>query len=136
MLFFTFVSPTPLLLVRFGVYFYTFPIDTTTRLSWSMVNCSNIFSVIIAVIYRQAIKDVKPTCFAIILLPDILLNTMPGLVLFDEIVPTVLFPVDIIRVLVVAEYTTTAVDGDLDQPQDELDVRLFQGFRTQTTHSE
>jgi hypothetical protein len=55
-------------------------------------------------------------------------------VLSDEIVPTVLFLVDrilflavllvasSIRVLFVSESTTTAVDGDLDQPDDELSV--------------
>jgi hypothetical protein len=91
-----------------------------------MANCSNILSVIIVAIYRQAIEYFKPTCFAIILLPEILLNIMLGLVLFDEIVSTVLFLVDRIRVLVVAEYTT-AVDGDLDRSWDELNVSLFQG---------
>jgi hypothetical protein len=73
-LFFTFLFPT-LLFVRFGVYFYTS--RATTRLSWSMAICSIIISVIIviiAAIYRQAIQDFKPTCFAVILLPEILLN--------------------------------------------------------------
>jgi hypothetical protein len=65
--------------MRCGVAFLTSHVVVTTVLSCSVVNCSIFLFVITAAIYRQAIKDFKPTCFAVILLPDILLNTMLGL---------------------------------------------------------
>jgi hypothetical protein len=116
-----------------------------TGLSWSVVKWIILF-VTIAAIYRQTIKDCKPTCSAVVHSPEILLNIMLGLVLSDKIdvallvllvsilCLAVLLVASSIRVLVVAEPVTdeSECNDDLQQPQDELDVSYFKGCRVRT----
>jgi hypothetical protein len=123
------------LFVQFGMAFSTSPVEATTGLSWSVVNYSIILYAIISAIYRQAIKDCKPTCSTVVLLPEILIDIMLLLVLFNKVVAAFLvLLVSIlclaflvvasgIRVLGLTKYVTgeSECDDDLQQPQDELD---------------
>jgi hypothetical protein len=133
-----------LLFLQFGLAFSTFPIEAATGLSWSVVNYSIILYVITSTIYRQAAKDCKSTCSAVILLPEIFIDIMLLLVLFNKVVVAYLFLLgsmlclaflvlaNSIRVLIVTVTDESECDDYLQQPQDELDVGYFKGGRVRT----
>ena len=142
MVFFMFALHT-LLFVQFGMAFSTFPVEATTGLSWSVVNYSIILYVITTTVYRQVAKDWKLAYSAVVLLPEILIDVMLVLILFNKVVTAFLFllfsvlcltflvVVNSTRVLIVTKYDTDESEGDddLQQPQDELDVSYFNGGR-------
>jgi hypothetical protein len=143
MLFFSFALHA-LLFVQFSMAFSTFPIEATTGLSWSVVKYCIILHVITTTIYRQAAKDCKSTCSAIILLPEIFIDIMLVLVLLNKAVTAFLFLLvsmlcltflvvaNSIRVLIVTVIDESECDNDLQQPEDELDVSYFIGGRVRT----
>jgi hypothetical protein len=144
MLFFAFALHA-LLFVQFGMAFSTFPVEATTGLSWSVVNYSIILYVITTTVYRQVAKDWKPTCSAVILLPEILIDGMLFLILFNKVVAAFWFLLVSILCLaflvvtssigvLITEYVTDESESDdnLQQPQDELDVSYFKGGRIRT----
>jgi hypothetical protein len=140
-----------LLFAQFGMTFSASSIEAITGLSWSVVNYSIILYVITTTIYRQAAKDCKLTCSAVVLiLPEILMNIMVVLVLFQKVVAAFLVlwvstlclaflvMASSIRVLVVTKSVTdeSECDDDLQQPQDELDVSYFKGGRVRSMRTE
>jgi hypothetical protein len=92
-----------LLFDYFGMAFYSSPVEVTTGLRWSIVNFSIIIFVIISAIYRQAMKDCKSTCSAVVLLPEILHITILSPMLFDDVVVAFIFMlISILRLAVLA----------------------------------
>jgi membrane-associated HD superfamily phosphohydrolase len=73
-----------LLFETFGVALYDSPV-------WFAVNCNLLIFVIVAVIYRQSMKDFKPTCSAVALLPELQLIIILSLMIFDKVVAAFLF---------------------------------------------
>jgi hypothetical protein len=143
-MFFTFALHV-LLFVQFGMAFSTFPVEAMTGLSWSAVNYIIILYAITTIIYRQAAKDCKSTCSTVILLPEICIDIMLVLVLFNKVVIALLFlqfsmlclallvVAKSIWVLMVTKYDTDESESDDDlQPQDDLDVSYFKGGRIRT----
>jgi hypothetical protein len=80
-----------LLFMQFGMAFYMTNVEATTGLRWSVVNYSITLFVIVSILYRQAVKDCKISFCAVHLLPEILMDIILGLVLFDKVVPAFLF---------------------------------------------
>ena len=80
-----------LLFLQFGMAFYMSNVEAVTGLRWSVVNYSIVLFVVTAVLYRQAAVDCKWTSSFIILLPEILMDVILGMVLFDKIVMAFLF---------------------------------------------
>jgi hypothetical protein len=81
-----------LLFLQFGIsFYYLLPVDATTGLSWRVVNCSIIFFVLSAHLFRQSARDCNLTNSAVLLLPEILMDIILGLVLFDKVVVALLF---------------------------------------------
>jgi hypothetical protein len=68
-----------LILKTFGVALYTSPI-------WLWLNCNIdlILFVIVAYLYKQVIKDCKPTCSAVVLLPELLQIIILSVMMFDK----------------------------------------------------
>jgi hypothetical protein len=141
--FFTFALHV-LLFVQFGLAFYRFPIGTTTGLRWSVVNYSIFLYVITTSIYRHAAKNCKSACSAFILLPEIFIDIMLLLVLFNKVVAAFLFLLVSmlclaflvvaysIQVLIDTLRDESECDDDLQQFQDELDVGYFKGDSVRT----
>jgi hypothetical protein len=80
-----------LLFCQFGIAFHMFPAKATAGLCWSEVNYSIVLYAIIAALYRQSVKDcdmfMSDTFYSVtVLLPEILMDTILGLVLFDKVV--------------------------------------------------
>jgi hypothetical protein len=80
-----------LLFLQFGIAFHMFPAAATAGLRWSVVNYSIVLYAIVAALYRQSVKDYdtflsdasySPT----VLLPELLMDTMLCLILFDKVV--------------------------------------------------
>jgi hypothetical protein len=140
-----------LLFAQFGMTFSTSSIEATTGLSWSVVNYSIILYVITTTIYRQAVKDCKLTCSAVVLLlPEILMMIMLVLILFKNVVAAFLVlwvstlclaflvMASSIWFLVVTKSVTneSECDDDLQQLQDEQDVSYFKGGRVRSMRTE
>jgi hypothetical protein len=68
-----------LLFEAFGVALYACPV-------WSKINCNIILFVIITSIYKKAIKDCKPSCSAVLFLPELLQIVILSLMIFDKVV--------------------------------------------------
>jgi hypothetical protein len=86
-----------LLFQQFGIAFHMFNVEAVTGLRWSVVKYSIVLYAIVAPLYRASVKDcydditmhtVMTDAFysAIVLLPEILMDTMLGLILFDRVV--------------------------------------------------
>jgi hypothetical protein len=78
-----------LLFLQFGIPFYMSPAEATECLRWSVVNYSIVLYVIAATLYRQSVKDCDISDMfysATLLLPEILMDVMLCLVLFDKVV--------------------------------------------------
>jgi hypothetical protein len=75
-----------LLFLQFSMTFYMWcRVGTTTGLHWYLVNYSIVMFVIIASLYRRAIKDRNLTYSAVLLLPEILVSIVMDLVLFGKV---------------------------------------------------
>jgi hypothetical protein len=145
-----------LLFLQFGMAFYMSNVEAVTGLRWSVVNYSIVLFVITAVLYRQAAVDCKWTSSFIVLLPEILMDIILGMVLFDKIVAAFLFMlismlclamfvvVCSIRVLIVL-----SVGNDDDEEEEAKDtkeaaqdkaklgtVRLYEGVPVPVTQTE
>jgi hypothetical protein len=57
---------------------------------WLKVNCSIILFVFISSVYKKVIKDCKPTCSAVVLLPELLQIIILSLTIFDKVVAALL----------------------------------------------
>jgi hypothetical protein len=77
-----------LLFMQFGMAFSRSPVDDSTAgLRWSLCNYSIVLFVITAFHYRQHVYVFKPPCSKfLILLPEIFMNIILILLLFDKIV--------------------------------------------------
>jgi hypothetical protein len=129
-----------LLFLQFGMCFYMTSVEATAGLRWSVVNYSIVLFVITAILYRQSAKDCKLTNSAAILLPEILMDIILGLVLFDKVVAAFLFMLgsmlclslfvvlSSIRILIVTKDDECACECN-NKNELELDVSLFQGGR-------
>jgi hypothetical protein len=142
-----------LLFLQFGMAFYMSNVEAVTGLRWSVVNYSIVLFVVTAVLYRQAAVDCKWTSSFIILLPEILMDVILGMVLFDKIVMAFLFMlismlclamfvvVCSIRVLVVLSLNKDDDDDFVEEKEEakgekELAVNLFKGGRVPDTQTE
>jgi hypothetical protein len=139
-----------LLFLQFGMAFYMSNVEAVTGLRWSVVNYSIVLFVVTAVLYRQAAVDCKWTSSFIILLPEILMDVILGMVLFDKIVMAFLFMllsmlglamfvvVCSIRVLVVLSMEDKEDDEeDVEEKEEKkLAVSLFKGGRVPDTQTE
>jgi hypothetical protein len=140
-----------LLFLQFGMAFYMSNVEAVTGLRWSVVNYSIVLFVVTAVIYRQAAVDCKWTSSFIILLPEILMDVILGMVLFDKIVMAFLFMllsmlglamfvvVCSIRVLVVLSMDNgDAEEGEVNDSKEEklISVGRFEGGRVPDTQTE
>jgi hypothetical protein len=76
-----------LLFLQFGVTFSMSPVQDTTGLKLSLVNYSIVILVITVALYRRALDECQITCMVATLLPEILMDTVLGLVLCDQVVP-------------------------------------------------
>lgn len=140
-----------LLFLQFGMAFYMSNVEAVTGLHWSVVNYSIVLFVITAVLYRQAVVDCKWTSSFVILLPEILMDVILGMVLFDKIVMAFLFMlismlglamfvvVCSIRILVASSMDKDD-DDDVDVKEEAKDdkklaVSLFQGGRVPNTQN-
>jgi hypothetical protein len=135
-----------LLFLQFGMAFYMSNVEAVTGLRWSVVNYSIVLFVVTAVLYRQAAVDCKWTSSFAILLPEILMDVILGMVLFDKIVMAFLFMllsmlglamfvvVCSIRVLVVLSMEDKDDDDDVEEKK--LAVSLFKGGRVPDTQTE
>jgi hypothetical protein len=80
-----------LLFLQFGIAFHTLPAEKTACLRWSVVNYSIVLYALVAPLYRQSVKDYE-MCMSdefysiTALLPEILMDTMLLLILFDRVV--------------------------------------------------
>jgi hypothetical protein len=134
-----------LLFLQFGMAFYMSNVEAVTGLRWSVVNYSIVLFVVTAVLYRQAAVDCKWTSSFAILLPEILMDVILGMVLFDKIVMAFLFMllsmlglamfvvVCSIRVLVVLSMEDKEED---EEEEKKLAVSLFKGGRVPDTQTE
>jgi hypothetical protein len=85
-----------LLFQQFGIAFHMFNVEAVTGLRWSVVKYSIVLYAIVAPLYRESVKDcydittktMMSDAFysATVLLPEILMDTMLGLILFDRVV--------------------------------------------------
>jgi hypothetical protein len=138
-----------LLFLQFGMAFYMSNVEAVTGLRWSVVNYSIVLFVVTAVLYRQAAVDCKWTSSFMILLPEILMDVILGMVLFDKIVMAFLFMllsmlglamfvvVCSIRVLVVLSMDNG--DDDEEDVKDSKEKKLitrFEGGRVPDTQAE
>jgi hypothetical protein len=123
--FLSLVVPPALLFLQFGMaFFHTSGVDADMKFRWYMANYSIVMFVVIAALYRQTIQDFEISCLVARLLPEILMDIVLGLVLYDQVVPAFLFLLSsmlcmaifvvagIIRVFVVAIASTK---GDCDE---------------------
>lgn len=132
-----------LLFLQFGGAFYMARggQQADTGLCWSVVNYSIVMFVIIAALYRRAVKDCNlTTCSVVVLMPEIIMDVVLCLVLFGKVVPgffillcgnlvlATLVVASNIRVLVaVSNEKAYPKDEDCDEDlQDEL--AYFGGF--------
>jgi hypothetical protein len=139
-----------LLFLQFGMAFYMSNVEAVTGLRWSVVNYSIVLFVVTAVLYRQAAVDCKWTSSFIILLPEILMDVILGMVLFDKIVMAFLFMllsmlglamfvvVCSIRVLVVLSMDNGDEEGEVQDSKEEklISVGRFEGGRVPDTQTE
>lgn len=77
------ILPT-LLFSQFGMAFLMHD-DRTATMSWTIVNLSIVLFVITAWLYRHACHDANIKTIALLLLPEILMDVVLGLVLFDRV---------------------------------------------------
>jgi hypothetical protein len=82
----TIALPT-LLFYQFGVAFSMTPVQGTTGLQWSLVSFTIVVFVINAALYRRTLQDCQITCSVAFFLPEILMDTVLGLVLYGQVVP-------------------------------------------------
>jgi hypothetical protein len=139
------ILPT-LLFLQFGMAFYMSDVEAVTGLRWSIVNYSIVLFVLTAILFRQAAIDCKWTTSIVILLPEILMDVILGMVLFDKIVMAFLFMlfsmlglamfvvVCSIRVLIVLSMNDAAASKEEAEAIKEAEnkqpiVSLFQGGR-------
>jgi hypothetical protein len=133
-----------LLFMQFGMAFSRSPIDASTGLRWSLCNYCVVLFAITAFRYRQHIYVFKPPCSNfLILLPEIFMNIILILLLFDKIVSafwlllgsmhlmTVFVLENSIRFLVFTKSPSPSPSST--DEDDELDVSFFQGGRVRTT---
>jgi hypothetical protein len=151
------ILPT-LLFLQFGMAFYMSDVEAVTGLRWTVVNYSIVLFVVTAVLFRQAAIDCKWTHSLIILLPEILMDVILGMVLFDKIVMAFLFMifsmlslamfvvVCSIRVLIVLSMNEASVaakeaeaiehkEAETKAAQEKPIVSLFQGGRVPDTQT-
>jgi hypothetical protein len=141
-----FVFPA-LLFLQFGMAFCMSGKATTIQMGlwgWSVLSYVIFLFVVNAALYREAIKDYKLTWTgAVIVAPEIFINIILFLVIFDQLVAAFLFMLGSILFLttVVAVVsirgliTTDSFDEEDDHTllQDKLDMSLFKGGRSRTT---
>jgi hypothetical protein len=120
-----FVLLHSLMLRTFGVALYASPI-------WLWLNCNIILFVIVAYLYKQTIKDCKPTCSAVVLLPELLQIIILSVMMFDKEFDVALVLMSISSLCLslltaVASGEWQAVSGafNFDQPKSLLDIVLF-----------
>mmetsp|Transcript_10212 Transcript_10212/g.19599 ORF Transcript_10212/g.19599 Transcript_10212/m.19599 type:complete len:194 (+) Transcript_10212:90-671(+) len=77
------ILPT-LLFSQFGMAFLMHDVRTSS-LSFTVVNISIVLFVVTAWLYRHACADVKIQTIALLLLPEILMDVVLGLVLFNRV---------------------------------------------------
>lgn len=77
------ILPT-LLFSQFGMAFLMHD-ERTATMSWTIVNLSIALFVITSWLYRHACKDANITTVAIVLLPEIVMDVVLGLVLFNQV---------------------------------------------------
>jgi hypothetical protein len=124
-----------LVFLQFGIVFYTTPVEATTGLRWSMVIYRIVLNVLSTVLYRQSLKDCDMSYAATLLLPEILIDTMLYLVLFDKGVATfwlllagmlclaLFVAANRIRLLLIVPSASNDEDtADLKQTQDKFAV--------------
>ena len=75
-----------LLFVQFGLAFYSDP-EGCLGLRWSIVSLSIVLYTITAWLYRQACRDCQLSQSLVLLLPEVCMDVVLGLILFDRIVP-------------------------------------------------
>jgi hypothetical protein len=136
-----------LLYLQFGMAFCLSPVEATTGLSWSVVNYSIVLFVVTTFLFRQSARDCDLTGTAVLLLPEILMDIILGLVLFDKVVAAFLFMLvsmlvlavfvvlSSVHVLIVTSSPTCALTYSMEQGGDELDVSMFQGGRVRLLES-
>jgi hypothetical protein len=79
-----------LVFLQFGMAFSMMPVEANTGLQWFVVNFSIVMFVIAAALYRQTLQDSQLTYLVPLLLPEILMDTVMGLVLCGQVVPAFL----------------------------------------------
>jgi hypothetical protein len=77
-----------LLFLQFCMAFSTCHVGADKGLCWSFFCYSIVMIVVIAALYRRAVKDCNLTCSVAFLLPEILVIIAMGLVLFGKILPS------------------------------------------------
>jgi hypothetical protein len=63
------------------------PVQGTTALPWSFMNFTIVMFVIAAALYRRTVQDYQINCLVAFFLPEILMETILGLVLYGQVVP-------------------------------------------------
>ena len=138
-----------LLFHQFGMAFCLSPVEATTGLSWSVVNCSILLFFVSAHFFQQSARDCDLTSSAVLLLPEIIMDIILGLVIFNKVVAAFLFmPVSklvlavfvvlsSVHVLIVTSSPTCALTYSMEQgeDEDEVDVSMFQGGRDRLLES-
>jgi hypothetical protein len=143
-----------LLFLQFGMAFFMSDVEVVTGLRWSVVNYSILLFVATSVLYRQAAVDCKWTSSFIILLPEIIMDVILGLVLFDKIVMAFLFMlvsmlglaifvvVCSIRILVLSSMNNGDDEDDdeedevKDSKKEKLIITRFEGGRVPDAQTE
>jgi hypothetical protein len=82
-----------LLFLQFGAVFCMMSgaEATMTGLRWSDLGYGIVLFFGIIILYHKSIEDCKPTCTAVLIAPEILINIISGLVILDQLVAAFLF---------------------------------------------